>query len=313
MGIMIQLNEGYSIRHIFQIIKKEKPDKVCFIFTPKGFNIIADCSNKKSCHYVSIDATEIEGYTYGINTSDNIEDERYAICFDYEQMYGALSTIQKKDGVRIYWLVNSQCFKIQIIKSGIKDPKDSGGSNVDIIEDDGIDFDDIYDNLNIKTPNIKVSIENFNIECKNITNQACDVMKIIGYQDYIIIKGIDKQGISRFDKKFVSSINHSQKIENHSVNTISMEDAVKSLSLTDDKPKKKIIIRKKTDLIVNEDKDINNCITQITLNNQIAKSYTKILQIAPDKANIRFFYKKDQAMKIEFDVKNYGVYKIFIR
>jgi hypothetical protein len=374
MGIMFQLVEAFSLRHVLQILKKEKPKTVCFIFNPTSFKIIADGADKKSIHVVNIDATEIDSYTYAINPVGMSPDDKdyidnYAICFDYDQMYGALSSVGKKDGVRIFWIIDTNFFKVQIIKNGINDPK-NGGSAVSIIQDDGVDFDDIYGK--IKEPNVKVSVENFCSQCKKMTPESCETFEIIGRKNSILVKGINTQGICRFDQVFNSAINPNKKIEKHSISNISIEDAMKSISLntsdtaissskdelttTDDdnnnnkKNKPKIIIRRKSPTVtgsatatgstgtigaatgsagatgsvvnrsltglpvpVSASDDEDDEIIYIKINKQIAKSYTKIQNIAPEKSNIRFFYKKGEAMKIEFNIKHYGIYMIFIR
>jgi len=291
-GISFTLLEAYSFRHIFQIIKKESPKFFCFIFRPKEIIATGETETGSTIISLEIDCSKLGEYIYAIDDDEDSGEsiDEYPITINYDQMYNALNQIGIKDGVNITWFDGDNFLTVKPLKNS-SDKNDSGGSRVNIIENPGFFFPDIYDkDVN---PNINILVDSFHDQCKKIATHKCKLLKIIGQKDFLIMKGYDLQEVEMFNCKFESAIKSNKKI------TIDDEKS------ENNEKKKKIILKKKP---ISED------LITIEINDQIAKVYTKIKNITPKKAFISFYYTNNQQpMKIQFPIGVYGIYKIFIR
>lgn len=309
-GISFTLLEAYSFRHIFQIIQKEKPKNICFIFRDDSFLITGESETGTTIISISVDCTKLGEYIYSINpdVSEDSEDyiSEYPITINYDQMYSALCQVGIKDGASIMWYLGDNFLTVKILKNS-SDQNDSGGSRVNIIENPGFFFEDIYSEE--ESPNINVLVDSFCDQCKKISTHKCSSLKIIGRKKFLLVKGYDLQEVERFDCKFESSIKAHKKLllEPPATPAASASAAPAGSKKVVPGAKKIILLKKK---VVPEEEDL----ITVEINEKIAKVYTKIKNIAPKKGFISFYYSNNEkAMKIEFAIGVYGTYKIFIR
>jgi len=316
-GVIIHFSEAYSFRHLIELVSK-MVKKSAFVFSYGKFELTFYTDDDTAIYKITIDGTELVEYTFNVNPPDMSPDDEnyialYPLSFDTNQLYTKISTIGKKDGLRIFWLVGDNKLNVQIIKDNSKDPE--GASFVDIIEADAHAYDDVI--FANKAPNIKVSAKEFCDQCKKITTQKCVNLEIMGYPDYMIVKGKTAQDQIAFVEKYISAIKKNGPIEKHGVKLIKAEDISKIKDLenggstggpsgTDGsgvagRPRIKVIRK-------------SNHLSLINISEKTAKKFVKIKHIINSDHMIAFYFdNKDNPIKISFPVSNYGLCEIFQR
>lgn len=194
--------EAYTFRHAVAIMHREIA-QACFTFTEH--EIYIGFSNNQNCiiHNITINTRELKDYVYNIVDQNGVLVPSYNIGFDTTQLYQFTKSINRRDGLKIYLLAESQLDVLCIfpLRTGVKDANKINAFFLKIMHVKQVIIDQ-GSGVNSTEPNVKIQAKEFTDVCGQAIDTKCAYVEIIGYPKGIIFRGIlsDKQEafISRF-------------------------------------------------------------------------------------------------------------------
>jgi hypothetical protein len=272
--------DGYSFRNTIAIIKSEI-ENATMIISPQSIEISLMNTSKCGVHRILLNPKEFSLYKYNIRDEQGQLVPSYPIAFNTNDMFITTKGIGRKDGIKIYWLAGENRISVQPIKtSSSKNPGQASALFVAIIPMEHKRFEiGTYD----PNPNVKVAAKDFADICSQANALKCISIELSCKATSVVIKPI------KANKKIAA---------------IYCFDSQMDFSTMDNE---KIV----DDQDESEDPEISNVHIPILT----AKALSKIhnLSLLSNGTQLRFYFRKNQAIKIETPISNYGTYTICIR
>lgn len=181
--------EAYSFRNCVDYLRH-----ACttgnLIFTPKNISFSRSDANGTVLSQLEIRISDITKYKYDACDENEQVLEEFAVGFNVSELAKATKSVGKKDGMYLYIPSGSNNIHIQTIGTS----KGGGRSSVSYVPTLPDVQETIYDPIEYirseDEPNVRIPASDFARTCNSMATNKCQYVRIIGYPEGIIFKGM---------------------------------------------------------------------------------------------------------------------------
>ncbi len=305
---LMHLNDGYSFRNFWAIIKNET-ERVSMVFSRNKIEISFLNTLKSAVHKILLNSDEFTQYIYNIRDNEGKLWEEYPIAVDTNEFFNTTKAIGRRDSLRIYLLPGSDKINIQPITTSAKNPGHAGALFVKIITLEHTRHDVKFMKID---PNVRVQSKDFADLCCQANTLKCSSLEICGQDSAVTFTGIRANKTIAFVNKYASQTCNSG---SHMVPVIA-SNVGDICTIIDNF---KLSANSKTDnqvsrlsLNVIDNKNLTD-LTTVNIPISTVKSFSKIHNISFPGTLLRFYFEKGAPTKIESPIGTYGSYTIYLR
>lgn len=299
---LIHILDGYSFRNTVGIIKTET-DNATMVLSPKTIEISFMNTSKCAIHKITLNTPEFRMYHYNIRDSNGELFKEYPIAFETNEMFNTTKGIGRKDGIRLYWLAGDNKINVQPIKMSTKDPGRAGALFVKILSMEHMRYDP--PNAYTTEPNVRVQAKDFADICSQVNTLKCNSLDIVGQRHGVTFKGMLPNNTMASINRFVSQTDVMTNTSSQPATNIEdIEDLINNIKKANSQSGSSGL---SLNVVKSED------LTTVKVPISTVKALSKIHNISPPGALLRFHFAECQPTKIESPIGIYGLYTICLR
>lgn len=299
---LMHIMDGYSFRNKIGIVKSET-DYATMVLSPKSIEISFMNTSKCAIHKIVLNTQEFTMYRYNIRDQEGNLIPEYPITFETIEMFNTTKGIQRRDGVRLYWLAGDSRINVQPIKTSTKDPGRAGALFVKILTMESFRYD-VSGSYSLE-PNVRVQAKDFADICSQANTLKCTNLEIVGHQNGVSFKGIlanqTMASINRFTSQ--TEVPKAYGFQGPS-NIDEIDNLIGHLRVSEP-----TVASSGLSLNVVKSEDLMTIRVPIST----VKALSKIHNISPPGTLLRFYFAEGKPTKVESPIGTYGLYTICLR
>lgn len=300
-NLLMHFSDGYSLRNTIGIWKTET-DTITMIVSPKTVKISFINAAKCCMHEIVMNTSEFVSYHYDITDADGELLPEYPIVMNTLELSNAVKQVQRRDGLRLYWLEHAKTINIQPIKANNKGPGQAGALFVSILQEEPSNCE--TPSGYAEEPNLRIPAKEFGELCAQASTTKCSFLEIQGSSNSALIKGMQTNNTPAFVNKFVSQAPVMKMVKPAlATNIDEVYNLLSDIKISDVTPTTylSLNVKSQTELMT------------VRVPIATAKALSKIHNISTPGTQLKFFFLSGSPTKIVSSIGSYGVYSIYLR
>lgn len=300
-NLLMHFGDGYSLRNTIGIWKTET-DRITMIVSPRTVKISFINDVKCCMHEVVLNASEFVSYHYDITDADGELLPEYPIVMNTLELSNAVKQVQRRDGLRLYWLINSKTINIQPIKANNKGPGQAGALFVNILQEEPSSCETPTGYA--EEPNVRIPAKEFGELCAHAATTKCGFVEIQGSTNSALVRGMQTNNTPAFVNKFVAQTPVARLMKPMLASNIDdVYNLLSDIKIPDVTPATylSLNVKSQTELMT------------VRVPIATAKALSKIHNISTPGTQLKFFFLSGSPAKIVSTIGSYGLYSIYLR
>lgn len=273
---LIHIEDGYSFRNLISIYKSQT-STLTMTVTVDLIEIRFIGSGGCTLNISQMKTSEITKFSWSGYNQLGDKTDKIFVSFNTVEMFNAAKSLGKKDAILMYMTPKSDLLNIQPIKSRTKDPNNSGVFFIKTLELEE-QYIPVDDGVYPERPNVKVQSKDFHDLCGQTSTSKCSSLEMICCADKVLFHGKKPNGSLAFYYVISSGNNEINNVDNTNGDMGVCEDEI---------------------------------ITHISLPMSVVKAISKIHSISPTGSHVKFYFSRDNPVKMETIIGVYGVFSIY--
>jgi hypothetical protein len=299
---LMHIMDGYSFRNMIGIIKSET-EFATMVVSERNIEISFLNTARCAVHKITLHPQEFTAYCYNIRDQEGNLFPEYPITFETNEMFNTTKGIGRRDGIRLYWLLDDTKINVQPFKMSTKDPGRAGALFVKIQNMEHVRYETA--GAYSLDPNVRVQAKDFADLCSQASTMKCASLEIIGHRNGVTFKGFFSSQVMAFINKFVSQTEVPRNGAAPISNIDEIDNLLDNLRISDCHPAAPVGLS--LNIVKSED------LMTVKVPIATVKALSKIHNISPAGTLLRFHFAEGRPTKLESPIGTYGLYVICLR